>query len=243
MIKKILKNLGMTHNEIEIYLCLLNSGELTANEIATKSGLHRQVCYDALDRLLEKGFISFISKNNKKFFNALSPEKIIDFLENRKNEFISILPNLNSMYKEKIESTNVEVIKGKNVIRTIYNDIFKTIEKNKQPLLAMGIEEAKFLKYDEIAIKQYISKLKKNNLKEKLLSKISATYFFEGSQSEYKLIPDYLFNPNPTHIYGNKIAIIIWGNPIYGIIIENKDLTDGYKKYFNMLWKIAKKRK
>jgi len=107
----------------------------------------------------------------------------------------------------------------------------------------MGIEETKFLKFDEIAIKQYINRMNKNKLKEKLLARESGTTFFEGKQSEYRLIPDHLFNPNPTHIYRDKVAIIIWGHPTYGIIIKNKQVADANRKYFQMLWKMAKKRK
>ena len=107
----------------------------------------------------------------------------------------------------------------------------------------MGIEETKFLEFDEISIRQHIKKLRKNGLKEKLLSKKSATYFFEGKQSEYRFIPDHLFNPNPTHIYGDKVAIIIWGRPMYGIIIKSRQLADANRKYFKMLWNIAEKRK
>jgi len=106
----------------------------------------------------------------------------------------------------------------------------------------MGIEETKFLEFDDVAIKQHISKMARNNLKEKLLSKVSAAFFFEGKQSEYRLIPDHLFNPNPTHIYGDKIAIIIWGHPTYGIIIKNKSVADANKKYFQILWQTALKR-
>lgn len=243
MIKEILRKLGMTQNEVEVYLTLLNSGELSVNEIGTKSGLHRQVCYDALDRLLEKGFVSYIIKNNKKFFKPLNPDKIIDYLDEKKLEIDSILPKLNAMFRAEREETEVEVIKGKNVLRTIYNDIFRILKEKKETLYAMGIEETKFLKFDEIAIKQHISKLRKNRLKEKLLSKQSATYFFEGPQSEYRLIPDHLFNPNPTHIYGDKVAIIIWGHPAYGVIIKNKQVADANRKYFQMLWKMAKERK
>jgi sugar-specific transcriptional regulator TrmB len=231
-------------------LVLLNNGELSVNEIGTKSGLHRQVCYDALDRLVEKGFISYIMKNSKKFFKVLNPEKIIDYLDEKKHEidlkkqnFGSILPELTNMFQVQRDETDVEVVKGKNVLRTIYNDIFKVLKENKEILLAMGIEETKFLEYDRIAIKQHINKLQKNKLKEKLLSKVSATHFFEGPQSEYRLIEDHLFNPNPTHIYGDKIAIVIWGHPTYGIIIKSKQIADANRKYFQMLWKIAKKRK
>ncbi len=242
MVKEILRDLGMTQNEVEIYLTLLGSGEMSVNEIASKSGLHRQVCYDALDRLLEKGFVSYILKNNKKFFRPLEPEKILDYLDEKKEEVSSVLPQLDAMLKKGREETQVEVIKGRMVLRTIYSDIFRTLKETKEDLHAMGIEETKFLEFDEIAIKQHISRLRRNKLKEKLLSKESATTFFEGPQSEYRLIPDHLFNPNPTHVYGDKVAIIIWGHPTYGIIIKNKEVADANRKYFEMLWKIAKKR-
>jgi len=243
MIKEILKNLGMTQNEIEIYLTLLGKGELSVNEIGTKSGLHRQVCYDALDRLLEKGFVSYITKDNKKFFKALNPENILNYLDEKKQEVNSILPQLTQMLKTEQEETEVEVLRGKSVIRIIHNDLIETLKKVREPLCAMGVDEKKYLETDEIVMKQYVNKLRKNKLKEKLLTKESATIFSEGPQSEYRLIPDNLFNPNTTIIYGDKIAIIIWGRPVYGIIIKNKQVADANRKYFQMLWKNAKKRK
>ncbi len=240
--EKILKRLGMTNNEVEVYLSLLKSSELSVNDVAFRSGLHRQVCYDALDRLAEKGFVSSIKKDNKKFFMALNPKKILDYLENEKEEVLSILPKLQSMIPKQNDEANVELLKGKLVLRTIYNDIFGEIRKGKQPLYAMGIDEEKFIEYDEIAIRQHILRMKENGLKEYLLSRTSATYFFEGRQSEYRLLPDALFNPNPTHVYGDKIAIIIWGNPVYGIIITNRQIADANRKYFKLLWKNAKTR-
>jgi sugar-specific transcriptional regulator TrmB len=250
MIKETLIDIGLTKNEVKIYLTLLNKGELSVNEIGTKSGLHRQVCYDALDRLVEKGFISYINKNGKKYFKALNPKKIIHYLDEQKEEIETkekrindILPQLSDLFVEEQGTTHVEVVKGKNVLRTIYKDIFETIIKDKSSLLAMGVDEEKFLDFDKIAITQYIAKMQRSKLKEKLLSKESATIFFEGSQSKYRLLPNHLFNPNPIQIYGDKVATIVWGEPMHGIIMESKQVADAYRKYFQILWDMAKERK
>ena len=243
MVKEELKQLGMTDNEIEIYLTLLNKAEQSVNDIASKSGLHRQVCYDALERLLEKGFVSYVTKSNKKYFKPLAPRKIIDYLEEKKEGISAIMPELNRLFAQEREETEVEVIKGSNVIRTVYNDIHRVLNERKGTLYAMGIDETKFLEFDEIAIRQHVLRMKKGRLREKLLSKESAASFFGGEQSEYRLIPDYLFNPNPTHIYGDNIAIIVWGNPMYGIIIRSKQVADANRKYFQILWETAKKPK
>lgn len=122
------------------------------------------------------------------------------------------------------------------------NDIIRTLKEIQEPLFALGIDERKYIETDSIAMKQYISQLKKNNLKEKLITFEGATETYSGKQSEYRFIPKELFNPNTTHIYGDKIAIIVWGNPIHGIIIKNKQVADANRKYFQMLWGIAKKK-
>jgi sugar-specific transcriptional regulator TrmB len=75
--KDVLRELGLTNNEVDVYLKLLMSGSVTVNTLAERTGMHRQACYDALDRLLEKGFVSFVIKNNKKNFQALPPEQLI----------------------------------------------------------------------------------------------------------------------------------------------------------------------
>lgn len=239
MDREILKRLGMTHNEIEIYLSLLSSKEQSVNEISSKTGLHRRVVYDAVERLTEKGFVSYLIKG-KKIYQPLPPERLFDYLNEIKDEVNSIIPELKTLYLHEKEEMNVEVIKGKQVLRRILMDIFNTIKEQGGDLLIMGVEEEKFTEFDEIAILQHITRFRKNNFKEKLLSKIGEKIFYEGGQSEYRFIPEHMFNPNPTHVYGDKIAMVIWGNPTYGIIITNKQVADANRKFFNALWDIAK---
>jgi sugar-specific transcriptional regulator TrmB len=241
MIKETLQALGMTKNEIEVYLALLKSGSLSVNKIGEKSALHRQVCYDALDRLLEKGFVSYIVQDNKKYFQALKPDKILDYLEEKRETVREILPELNKLTTLPREDTFIEVVKGKNVIRTILRDVISTLKGTKQSLMMLGVDETKFMEEDKIAIQQYLRDLKRFKIKERLVIEEGAKLTFPGEQSEYKKIKKEYFNPNPLYIYNGKIAQIIWGNPLHAIIISNKEVFDANRKYFEMLWKLAKK--
>ena len=54
------------------------------------------------------------------------------------------------------------------------------------------------------------------------------------------LSKEFLF-PVRTMIYGNKVAIVDFTKPITTIIIEKKEISDAYKKHFDLLWKISKK--
>jgi len=241
--KKELRGLGLTENEVDVYLTLLQLEDAGISKIASRSGLHRQVCYDVLDRLMEKGFVSYVLKNGKKHFNALEPKKLLDLIDNRRENIENVFPRLMEMSSKKREDVTVELVKGKSVLRTIYNDIFRVMRRSGEPMYAMGITETKFLEFDPVTIKEYIRLLKKHRMKEYLLSKMSAKYFFGGKQSSYRLLPDHMFNPNPTHVYGNRVAIIIWGNPVYGILIKSKQMANAYKKYFKLLWGLGKPRK
>ena len=240
MIEEVLSEIGMTGNEIKVYLALLKSGQLSVNEIGTRSGLHRQVCYDALERLLEKGFVSYVVENSKKLFKALEPEKLLDYLDTKKELVKEALPKLSEFARLPKEETGVEVMKGKNVIKSILRDVLKELSKNRGELLMLGVDEEKFEEEDRIAIKQYISQMKKLKLRERLIARQGAKVYFAGSQSDYRLIEPRFFNPNPIYIYGAKIVQVIWGNPVTAVVINNKAINDAYRKYFEMLWKMAK---
>ncbi|MBU0953595.1 MAG: MarR family transcriptional regulator [Nanoarchaeota archaeon] len=241
MNKEILKELGLTNNEMEVYLTLLRKGSISVNEISERSGLHRQAVYDALDRLLEKGFVSFVTKNNKKYFQGIYPEKILGILKEKEEKFKSILPELVNLTKLPREDTFVEVFKGKGIVKTIYRDIINEFQKKPGEVLITGVDERKFIEEDKTALDQHLKKLKKMKCREKVLLKEGDTYFVKGPQTEYRWILEEAFNTTPIYVYNRKLAIIIWGNPNYAITIENENLAESYRKQFNLLWKISKK--
>jgi len=241
MNKEILREVGLTNNEIEVYLTLLQKGSISVNEIAERSGLHRQAVYDALDRLLEKGFVSYVTKNNKKYFQGINPERILEYITEKGEKIKSILPDLINLTKLPREDTFVEMFKGKSIVRTVYRDIIKEFQKKPGEVLISGVDERKFIEEDKIALQQHLNKLRKLKCKERILIRAGDVYFVEGPQTTYKWISEDAFNPTPIYVYNNKLTIIIWGNPNYAIMVENKDLADSYRKQFNLLWKISKK--
>ena len=64
--------IGLTDAEAKIYLVLLELGSSQAVHITSKSALHRRTVYDAIERLVEKGLVSYIRENNiKKYLMAM----------------------------------------------------------------------------------------------------------------------------------------------------------------------------
>ncbi len=73
VIRRYLKELGLTQYETDAYLVLLEKGMLTATECSAASGVPRPRCYDVLRSLMEKGLVRMEPGRPTKY-TAIPPE-------------------------------------------------------------------------------------------------------------------------------------------------------------------------
>ena len=241
MNKDILKEIGLTEYETEVYLALLSNGQISAYELAEKAGLYRQVTYDTLKRLEEKGFVSSVKEGNTKLFKAISPEMILEILNEKTESYKQILPQLNEINLASKQPLSVETYRGKNIVRIALRDIINNLKKTGGEVLCTAVDESvPFIKYPTTN-EQYERDMLKYKIKERVLIREGSKGLFQKGTSSYKKISNKFFNQNPMQIYKDNVQIIIWGNPDYLIIIRNKNVADSYRKQFELMWKIAKK--
>src|SRR3989338_8371900 len=94
MDEKILERVGLSKGEIEVYLVLLKLGSSLVSKVAQETGLHRTNIYDTLEKLREKGLVSYVIKENMKYYSSSNPDKLLDYVKEREAEIMSILPEL-----------------------------------------------------------------------------------------------------------------------------------------------------
>jgi len=240
MNKDILKEIGLTEYEAEIYLTLLKQGQISAYELAEKTGLYRQAAYDALNRLIEKGYVSSIKEGRTQLFKAIDPQMILEFLNEKTESYKQILPELVQISDSSKQPLIVETYKGKNVVRIALRDIINSLKENGGEVLCTAVEESvPFLQYQTIC-DQYERDMINYGIKERVIIKEGNMGIFKKGTSKYKRIQEKFFNSNPIQIYKDNVQIIVWGNPDYLIIIRSKDVAEAYKKQFELLWQIAK---
>ena len=241
--KNVLKQLGLVESEIKVYLTLLKIGSSPVAIIAAHSMLYRPYVYDTLNKLIEKGLVNFVSRQGKKYFQATHPERLMEYLKEKEKALESVLPLLINLTKIPKEETYIELYRGREVIRIIQKDVLKTLQETKEESLVIGVDEKKFMEADTIIMKQFFNQMKRYRLKEKVLVREGDNYLPAYSQTtEYRFLPKEHFTPTSTFIYGNKVAIIIFGEPMHGLIINSKLLSEAYRKQFYLLWKIASKK-
>lgn len=232
--KEILKEIGFLDAEITVYLALLRLGPSLAGRISKETGHHRTHVYDLLEKLREKGLVSTFIQSGKKIFKPYTPDKLLHYLEEKKDTIRTILPELERLTKLPKEETQVELFKGKEGLKTVFQDVLKM----KSDYFVMGAL-GRFENIFKYTLPQFLKKVEKLGIKERVLcdEKEKVTRIKTG---KYRYLQsDYLF-PSSFWVYKNKVAIFIWRLPYFAIVITSEEVANTYRNYFDFFWKLAK---
>lgn len=242
MAESILIKAGLTENESKIYLLLLEN-ESIACEIAKRTEISRPHVYDSINRLIEKGLVSYVIKNSKRYFKAANPKELVNYLEeekdkisNKQKEITEALPSLLKIHKEKKSKTSVEVYEGIEGLKTVLMDIVNF----GHDFVAFGATH-KFEKVLPVFSKIFVKRRQQKNVRAKIVV-VEGEQPIKTSLNEYRWIPKEYSLPSSTIIYGDKTATLLWSGEPLGIIIKSKEVADSYRSYFRLLWEIGKKK-
>lgn len=239
-----LKLLGLNDTDIKAYLTLLKLNQALASEIAKKSGIPRPSIYDVLERLEEEGLVSYVIKENKKYFSAANPKTIIENLNYKRERISEVIPVLERLQKTKEENIpKTEIYVGKKGLQTILNLILQEKE-----LYAVGIS-----KNSSEILPYFIERWTKEQKKRKIILKIIYNDTKEIRDSvkkanypkeiwKYRFLHTDHLTQIVTAVFGDKVMLGSWKkeNPS-AVLIQDKDIAKTYKQYILKLWKIAKK--
>ena len=226
---------GFESKESKIYIALLKLGDVPASRIAKETGLDRRTTYDVLARSIDKGFVSYFLKNNVKYFSATSPKNLLEELKSKEEKLTKLLPDLLQFIKERAEETEIEILKGKEGLKTMANDIIR----GKHMHYSFGAL-SKTAKETPVGIVQFLKKLEKLGLKEKIIYE-KGTTITKIKKGEYRCLPRKLMPPTVTVIYGDTVALFVYAPSVIVIRIKNKEIAKTYKMYFDTYWAMAKK--
>lgn len=236
-----LKEIGLTDTEIKVYVTLLQEGQSLASAISEKSKVERAVTYHILEKLMRKGLVSYVIRENRKYFNAAEPEKLKDLLKEQEAALNDIIPELTKLKKQDNQQISIEVFRGKEGFKTVLDDLIR----DKKPYYIIGytgagseIAEFWYKHWNKRRIKNKVHRyllLNKGNEELKAL---------EYPLTSIKILPYSAIHESKSSIiiYGDdKVLLFLPIEEFAGIRIKNKEIHNSYKEYFSLLWKLAKK--
>ena len=184
--------------------------------------------------MIQKGIVSSKMINNAKHFNALDPNQLLVYFNEKYSSFEKIIKKLNILNKKPEEEVNCELFQGLNGLKTVLKDLINS----KENYYVIGMKK----KYEEILNyfnKQGVIKLNEFNVRETAIVARDEK-FKKLENGKYKYLNN-LSSDFTTLIYGNTVVFFIWKEPYFAIRVKNKEFVKGQKEYFYLIWKIAKK--
>ncbi len=245
-----LTQLGLTDSEIKVYLALLELDSSTVGPIIEKAKVQESKIYQILDKLKEKGLVSFVIKGKYKNYQASDPKNLIRILNERKRkiedeeEKISreLIPKIEARRKTKEETQEALVFEGLNGLKTAYNYLLDTMNSG---------EEYYVFNLGEELSKQEIINFFTNYHKKRVEKKVKIKFIAPTEVKDivkknynWKLV-EYRYTdrkfPIGTLIFKDHVMTLSIKEEPTVFIIKSKTNYEYYKSFFEDMWKIAKK--
>lgn len=236
---KVLTNLGLTDKEAKVYLACTEKSTAVVSDIAHSAGINRVTAYDILEKLKQKGLVSYYIKKKIKYFSSISPEILLEEFEKRTGDLRSAIPKFKTLTGD-INHPRVRYFEGLEGIKAIYAD---TLTSKSEILNYSNSYEIRkqWPSYD----KDYIEKraAKKIFLKG-IAPRDKAGEMVHSHDCEYlremRLVSSDQFDfTNEINIYDDKVAIISFKDELIGMIIESIEIANSQRAIFNMCWQFA----
>ncbi len=254
MYNDILTQLGLSSSESTIYECLLKNGQSTVGEIIKKTPLKRGVAYNILSDLIKKGLISEkkikTGKGKEKVAHFIPnhPEKLREYLENKKSQIDKVEKTFNANLPSFISDFNL--ISGKPGVR-----FFEGIEGVKKVLEdSLTSKEIIYSYADLEAVVKYINKINQEYSKKRDALDVKKRVVFIDSPFTRNYLKNYhrettfmkfidhkLYSFNSVmQIYDGKISYITLSKTSkIGVIVEDKNIYQMHKSLFEFAWSKA----
>jgi len=237
---KILEQIGMSNSEIKVYFALQELGTSTVGPILEKSKVPNSKIYLLLSRLTERGLITSTIKHNTKTFIAESPNRLLDYidlkkqeLDKDKEEIKKILPDIISK-QNKTSENNARVFEGRRGLYSAYEDILETLKKGEEQLyFSLGNEDFS-KKWIVNFFKEYEQKRAKLGISSKGIYPKNCKKIFRENKYHKVKYKDFPF-PTGIVIYSNKVLILDFDNLIV-FRLDSYEIADKYRKLFYKFW-------
>lgn len=246
---QILEKIGLTKTEIKIYLTLLKLGQSTTTNIVKDAKIHASKVYEFLEKLIQKGLVSYTIKSNKKHFRATDPDFLKEFLKEKRNkikeqekEIDAILPQLRSLKKYEKDIIKSETYEGLRGVKSVYEKILSTLNKGEiqhtigAPRIGNELIEGFLLDWHKRRIKRGIKcqYIYDSNVRDygKIRERMALT--------KVKYLPKKIVSPMWIEIFKDNVVIgHLKGRNAILFLIQDKEIAKGYLDYFKLIWNIS----
>ena len=184
----------------------------------------------------------YILEGRRKIYQATDPENFFNFIDDKKTRFQQILPELKKKQKFAKKPETATVYKGIRGIKEVYSIMINT--KGKEYNTFGGGSPCVDLMtpswWLNLHQRRIANELKARQVFDETVRKVGKD-INKLPLSHVKFFSKEFFQSQETVIVGDKVAINVFTDNPYSFLIHDKVVADGYRKHFEVLWKLARK--
>ena len=153
----------------------------------------------------------------------------------KEREIKRIIPELSKLNKQESNVPQVEVYQGTEGLKTVLNQIL--MEAKELYTFGASDQAKKFL--PDFFVKRYIRERAKRKIVAKQLY-AKGVKVYTSKYAQFRELPKEFASPLTNALYNDKLTTFIWSETPIVVVVKSKEVAIAYKKYFDLLWNIAK---
>lgn len=242
--QNLLKEIGFSENEAKVYLALLALGETATGSVIKKTGLHRNIVYTELERLVVKSFAMRVTKNKKLYFIPLDPARLAQEFKRKEELLTQRLPDLIGLYKKR--ASEITIHEGITSWQAYWLNAAQTFPAGSIDQIAGAVGERWYeLWGSERRYAQYAALRRRRKIKWRMIvyRKEEAdlnVWRADPQLTELRLVNYEINRLGNFHIWDEALILQVTEEPPLIIEIKNAVLVKIFKQYFDFLWRLGK---
>lgn len=237
-----LQEFDLSKNEAAVYVELLGLGRTNVGPIVTKTKLHRQLVYSALESLVERKMATVVTKNGRKYFQASSPRNIVTELKEKQVKATELLPDLLKLQEKSKDKLEIHILHGSQQYFENLKQLVASAKRTDKVYRTIGggtYEDA--YKYMGNNYRQYVDIVHKAKLKKLVIGPnpsvgMARSRLWREKDATVRVLQEGLIAPAYTRITKEMVSIEIYGSDVTIIQILNKAVAAIYVQHFDILW-------
>ncbi len=229
------RSLGLSNDEMAVYLAALELGQASILALAKKSGVKRTTIYHFLGQLLERGILQETRKRKRNVYSALHPKQLVELERVRIKELEGVLPELLAVYNKSDQKPRVTFFEGVEGIKEALTDLLRV----GKPMVGWAD-----FSYRQSILRDFFNtfaaeRARRNITYQAITRDTPEAHDWAkkntGHLRDMKFIQSESFNTE-TLVYGNHVMFLSYQKNAFAVVIEDANIAATLQVAWQQLW-------
>lgn len=237
-----LRELGLSEREAKVYVALSSTGPTTVWKLVSKTRLASSKVYESLNKLVDRGLVSYVFSSGKRIFQACPPSQLLQVLS-EKHERLEELVETLEKGKVPQQNNSAFIYQGFPAVKRMYARLLGELDAGDYYFVFAFREQYRFSEQAKLFLRRVHAELGKKKIDDRILA---SPQFKRELESTYRGIKNLKIRysrkeiPLGLVISKNRVINQLWGEQPMAFEIYSPALCEQYKKFFLENWNAVK---